>query len=154
MKINKKLILFLGIPLALVVLVAAAWVFFYSSTVSVSVIGGGNPITFSQQIPNFGPIDTTGGGTNHGAQFDISVQENITVNVGLSEIIVDLTESICDYENDCDVYLLNNDGINPMRQYLDGDLMNLTSGLNFLTLKMECIENSCETRRNITITLQ
>lgn len=154
MKINKKILAFVILPLFVMSMVAAAWVLYYQSTFTLSVSGGGNPINITQEFSNIN-IDTFESYQDVSNWLYFDSTKNTSIQINIEDDITDLTNGECDYLNDCN-YKIDTifNGIPQPGFIYDDDVVDIYEGSYIFMLHANCDQYSCETERDITLTLQ
>ncbi|MDO8528705.1 MAG: hypothetical protein Q7S06_02335 [Nanoarchaeota archaeon] len=162
---GKKLkgIIVIGLLIALLGFMDAAWIIYHRSTITTNIIGEKSMYNISQEFANTLSLNTSSGITNVTSLMEI---EGITGNINMSFDIqtrkTDLTNASCpNYDDDCCVIVTHIHNTN--RNILSncpsniGDKENftfLTPGTNYLEYMIECVEDSCSQRINSNITLE
>jgi hypothetical protein len=145
---KKRFLAVIVIGVFMLAFVNAAWIFYFETNVIADIVGGGNPLIASVGMSNF-LLNTSEDGVGSVRAFSLDVREDVNVLVGINEVVTDLTNGQCDYSNDCDTYLYY-----LANRYDDGDSLLLYEGSNNVGFIMDCVKNSCETSRDITITFE
>ena len=145
---KKRFLAVIVIGIFMLAFVNAAWVFYFETNVIADIVGGGDPLIASVGMSNF-LLNTSADSVGSVRAFSLDVRKDVNVLVGIDEVITDLTNGQCDYSNDCEIYLYYSDS-----RYDSGDSLLLYEGLNNIGFIMNCVKDSCETSRDITITFE